>query len=359
MTHQTGAAAKKIDHSNFHRLEEDAAKIIPQGWFGYIRGGVGDEWTMRRNVEALNEKFIMPRVVTKLDHPDTSTSIFNTTLAFPCIMAPTAAHALCHAEGEKETARGVAQVGTIMCVSAYANIAANDLVQVADKAPWWFQVYSSNDQEVNKKLIDQAKDCGAKAVILTADETTESKPGADKINCFSFPLTEANLARFSKKKGQLINRSPGKFLQKIKPADIEKLASYSALPIIVKGIQTPEDAMLSIAAGAAAVYVSNHGGRHMDGSPGSFDVLPSIAQAVGGRVPIIFDSGIRRGQHVFKALASGADVVALGRPILYALALGGSQGVADVFTCLNKEFSMVMRLSGSKNIQDVKRASIS
>ncbi|MDN5954755.1 MAG: alpha-hydroxy-acid oxidizing protein, partial [Loigolactobacillus coryniformis] len=130
------------------------------------------------------------------------------------------------------------------------------------------------------------------------------------------------------------------------------------LPVIVKGIQSPEDALLAIGAGAQGIYVSNHGGRQLNGGPASFDVLHEIAQAVNGRVPIIFDSGVRRGSHVFKALANGADLVALARPIIYGLALGGAQGVASVVSHLNDELLIDMQLAGTKTIEDVKRAKL-
>lgn len=164
----------------------------------------------------------------------------------------------------------------------------------------------------------------------------------------------ANLNKYGQGKGQSISEIYARALQKIAPEHIEKIASYTGLPVIVKGIQSPEDAMLAIGAGASAVYVSNHGGRQLDGAPASFDVLASISKAVDKKVPVIFDSGIRRGQHVFKALASGADVVAIGRPAIYGLAVGGWQGVESVFDFFYRELAMVIQLTGTKTIEEVK-----
>ena len=144
--------------------------------------------------------------------------------------------------------------------------------------------------------------------------------------------------------------------QKINLDDVRFLAEYSGLPVIVKGLQTPEDALKAIGAGASGVWVSNHGGRQFGGAPGSFDTLPEIAAAVAGQVPIIFDSGIRRGEHIFKALASGADIVGLGRPILYGLALGGWKGVKSVLDYFEADLKRVMQLAGTQTIEDVKNA---
>ena len=133
------------------------------------------------------------------------------------------------------------------------------------------------------------------------------------------------------------------------PDDIKTIKEITNLPVIVKGIQSPEDAVIAISAGADGIWVSNHGGRQLDGGPASFEVLPKIAEVVNKRVPVIFDSGVRRGEHVFKALASGADLVAIGRPVIYGLNLGGAEGVTSVFEHLNKELSITMQLAGNKN----------
>lgn len=146
--------------------------------------------------------------------------------------------------------------------------------------------------------------------------------------------------------------------KKISPDDVRRIAKYTKLPVIVKGIESAEDALLAIGAGAEGIYVSNHGGRQLNGGPASIDVLYDVAKAVNHQVPIIFDSGVRRGSHVFKALASGADLVALARPIIYGLALGGAKGVSSVINHLNDELKIDMQLAGTKTIEDVKKAKI-
>lgn len=351
-------ADNELNIVNLASLEAEAAKIIPKGAFGYISGGAGDEWTMRRNVEAFNDRSIKPRVLADLEKPDMRTSILGIDIASPVIMAPTAAHGLSHVEGEMATARALAEAGSIMCISSYANTSIEQTAKAGNGAPQWFQLYMSKDDEFNKFLLDKAVNNGARAIVLTADATVGGNREADVVNSFTFPLPMANLAQFGSGKGEGIGAIYAKALQRIKPSDVEKVAGMSGLPVIVKGVQTPEDALLAMGAGAAAVYVSNHGGRQLDGGPGSFDVLESVAEAVCGRVPIIFDSGIRRGQHVFKALACGADVVGIGRPALYALALGGAKGVLSVFRHLNAELSMVMQLAGTKTVADIKKTTL-
>jgi isopentenyl diphosphate isomerase/L-lactate dehydrogenase-like FMN-dependent dehydrogenase len=170
----------------------------------------------------------------------------------------------------------------------------------------------------------------------------------------------ANLEKFSEGdgKGKGIGEIYAAAAQRIAPADVKHIKDITCLPVIVKGVQSPEDALLAIGAGADGIYVSNHGGRQLNGGPASFDVLQDIAKAVNHKVPIIFDSGVRRGSHVFKALASGADLVALARPIIYGLALGGADGVYSVVEHLNDEFKTIMQLAGTKTIDDVKHAKL-
>lgn len=357
-TYQAGNADKELEIVNLNALEAEAAKVIPPGAFGYIRGGAGDEWTMRRNQEAFNRKQIIPRVLADLEKPDTKTSLLGMEIAAPIVMSPAAAHGLAHVEGEVATARGVRDVGTIMGVSTYANTGIEETAAACGGSHWWFQLYMSKDDEFNRFLLEKAVKAGAKAVILTADATVGGNREDDVRNHFTFPLPMANLAQFGAGKGQGIGEIYAKALQDIKPSDVAKIAAISKLPVIVKGVQSPKDAETAIKAGAAGIYVSNHGGRQLDGGPGSFDVLPYIAEAVAGRVPIIFDSGIRRGQHVFKALASGADAVGIGRPVLYGLALGGEKGVASVFNHLIGELKMVMQLAGARDVAAIKKTKL-
>ncbi len=336
-------------------LETAVSEIIPQGGFDYIRGGAGTEVTMNRNVAAFDDVYIIPRVLTGVVEPNLSVSILGERISLPVIAAPAAAHGLAHVSAEAGTARGVADVGTIMCVSNYASSSLEDIAQAGRGAPQWFQLYLSKDDNFNRQIIKKVEDLGYKAIVLTVDAPVGGNRVADLRNNFKFPLELPNVAKKTvKTKGQGINKIFSSAKNYLVTYDVMWVKSVTKLPVIVKGIQHPDDAEKAILAGADAVWVSNHGGRQLDGAPAAFEVLPEIAMRVNKRVPIIFDSGIRRGQHVFKAIASGADIVAIGRPVIYGLALGGWRGVVDVFDWLKQDLERVMVLAGAHDVEDIK-----
>jgi L-lactate oxidase len=351
---------EKLDIINLNELEAQAKAIIPKGGFGYISGGSEDEWTLRENTNAFEHAQIVPRALTDMDDPETDTTVFGLNLKTPIMMAPTAAQGLAHAKGEVDTAKGVAAAGALMAQSTYSSTSIADTAAAGNGAPQFFQLYMSKDWDFNNHLLDQAKAAGVKAIILTVDATVDGYREADLRNKFQFPIPMANLTEYSEGdgSGKGIAEIYAAAAQKISAADVKRIADYTDLPVIVKGIQSPEDALFAIGAGAKGIYVSNHGGRQLNGGPASFDVLADVAKAVDHRVPIIFDSGVRRGSHVFKALASGADLVAMGRPVIYGLALGGAQGVQSVFEELNGELKIDMQLAGTKTIEDVKKAKL-
>lgn len=336
------------------RIEAQAKAILPQGGFGYIAGGAGDEWTMRENRTAFERRQIMPRVLTGHDQIDMRTSILGIPLASPVIVCPMGGQGLAHASAEAGMALGAAEAGSLMTLSTVSTLSMEQ-VAAASSGPKWFQLYLMQDAGVNRTLIQRAKAAGYKAIVLTVDTTATGNREADAINHFRFPLPFGNLSSGS---GGDIHALNSAFASKIGPRDIEFVVRESGLPVVVKGVSHPADALAAIRAGASAIQISNHGGRQLDGSPATFSVLPEVAKAVNGRVPIILDSGIRRGQDVFRALASGADVVGLGRPAYYGLALGGWKGVQAALNLLNQELKMVMQLAGTATVNDIKRAAL-
>lgn len=333
---------KAIKMTNVASLEARVQARMEKGAFGYIRGGAEDENNLRSNTESFDKKYIMPRVLQgiELKEIDLSTQLLGIPLKTPIIQAPMAAQGLAHASGELATAKGMAQVGSIFSLSTYGNKTIEEVANVSGKNPFFFQLYMSKNNQFNEFILAQAVKHGAKAIILTVDSPVGGYREEDIKNNFQFPLGFANLEMFARKNDDGSKTGKG--------------AGISEIYAQAKQAFTPEDAEIAIQAGAAGIWVSNHGGRQLDSGPSSFDMLPAIAKVVNKRVPVIFDSGVRRGSHVFKALASGADIVAVGRPVLYGLNLGGAQGVASVIEQLNKELTINMMLGGARNIEQVK-----
>lgn len=362
---QMSSKEKPLNIINLYELASEVSKSIDKGTFGYISGGAEDELVLESNSRSFNQKFILSRVMQGIEKSDIdlSTQLFGIPLATPIIQSPMAAQGLAHHDGELATAKGMVKAGSIFSLSTYSNKTIEEVAKISGESPFFFQFYLSKNAEFNDFILNYAKQNGAKAIIFTVDSTIVGYREDDVRNNFKFPWKFANLEVFEKymrdKHQARLGFSPGEVLAQTKQglvfSDIQYVKQLSGLPVIVKGIQSPVDAHYAIKAGADAIWVSNHGGRQLDSGPASFDMLPAIAKMVNKRVPIIFDSGVRRGSHVFKALASGADIVAVGRPILYGLNLGGAEGVNSVIEHLNKELRINMQLGGVKNIEQVQQ----
>ena len=345
-----------IEIIDVNDLENRAAAVIPKGGFDYIAGGAESENTLRRNISAFEEFDIVPRVLQGVDKPELNTSILGIDISLPVIVAPAAAHGLAHISAEAGTARGAAESGTIMSISNYASSSLQDIAAAGAGAPQWFQLYLSKDDAFNRQIVRLAESLGMRAIVLTVDAPIGGNRFRDAKNNFKFPLELPNVAKKSgETKGQGIGAIFAAAQNRFASDTVRYVKSFTKLPVIVKGIQHPDDAEDAIAAGADAIWVSNHGGRQLDGAPASIEVLPEIAKRVNKRVPIIFDSGIRNGTHIFKAIALGADVVAIGRPVIYALSLGGWMGVVSLFDYLKKDLQRVMWLAGAQTVEDIKK----
>ena len=344
-----------IEIIDVNDLESRAATVIPRGGFDYIAGGAETEGTLQRNITAFDEFDIVPRVLRGVDNPDLSTSILGVDISLPVIVAPAAAHGLAHISAEAGTARGAAAAGTIMAISNYASAPLADIAAAGGGAPQWFQLYLSKDDAFNRQIVRLAESLGMRAIVLTVDAPIGGNRFRDAENNFKFPLELPNVAKKSgDTKGQGISSIFAAAQNKFASDTVRYVKSFTRLPVIIKGIQHPDDADAAIEAGADAIWVSNHGGRQLDGAPASIEVLPEIAARVNKRVPIIFDSGIRNGTHIFKAIALGADVVAIGRPVIYVLSLGGWMGVVSLFDYLKSDLRRVMWLAGAQTVDDIK-----
>ncbi|HEW4612768.1 TPA: L-lactate oxidase [Streptococcus pneumoniae] len=325
MSYKTSNAEGHVDFINTYDLEPMAQQVIPKAAFGYIASGAEDTFTLRENIRAFNHKLIVPHTLCDVENPSTEIEFAGEKLSSPIIMAPVAAHKLANEQGEVATARGVHEFGSLYTTSSYSTVDLPEISEALQGTPHWFQFYFSKDDGINRHIMDRVKAEGYKAIVLTADATVGGNREVDKRNGFVFPvgmpIVEEYLPEGAGKSMDFVYKSAK---QRLSPRDVEFIAEYSGLPVYVKGPQCREDVERSLAAGASGIWVTNHGGRQIDGGPAAFDSLQEVAEAVDRRVPIVFDSGVRRGQHVFKALASGADLVAIGRPVIYGLALGGS-----------------------------------
>lgn len=345
---------------NVDELEEKVKKVIPEGAYYYIASGSENEWTWRNNTAAFNHYQIIPRALTDMDNPKTDTEFMGMKLKTPIMISPIACHGIAHKDAEVATQKGAAAAGALFSSSTYANKSVEDIAAAAPDAPRFFQLYLSKDWKFNEMVFNAIKKAGYKGIFLTVDALVSGYREANLRTNFTYPVPLDFFKRYigAKGEGQSVAQMYAASAQKIGPEDVKRIKEETGLPVIVKGVMSVEDAYKSIGAGADGIYITNHGGREVDGSPATIDVLPEIAKAVNHRVPIIFDSGVRRGSHVFKALSLGADMVGIGRPYLYGLALGGAKGVKSVIDQLDKELLIDMQLTGCKTIDDVKHAKI-
>src|SRR5262245_27738963 len=344
----------KLQIVNLLDLEAEAQKILPSGGFGYISGGSGNNWTRRENTEAFSRVQIEPQTMSGVAEVDRTTGILGSKLSMPVFIPPMGSHGRAHVEKEAATSKGAAAAGTLMTTSTVSNLSMEEIAS-HNPGPKWFQLYCPTDRGYARELLQRAKAAGYTAIAPTVDNVY-SYPREENIR--SGFVTPASLGMGNLPRG--VDEATGRRMiaarkRDLSWDDLEWLKKESGLPVVPKGVQSAKGARTAIERGLDGVWVSNHGGRAFDGVQATITVLPRIAQAVDGRIPIIFDSGVRRADHVFKALALGANVVGCGRPVMYGLALGGAQGVQSVLEHLRDHLMVVMRLAGAANIKSITR----
>ena len=344
---------------NVHDFEEAARTQLDPGAYAYFAGGAGDERTLRANVEAFARWELRPRVLVDVSEVSTATTVLGEEIAFPLLVAPTAFQRLAHPEGEFATARAAAAAGTVTCLSTLSSVSPPELAAAVPGAPLWFQLYWSRDRGFTRDLVASAEEAGFRAIVLTVDFPVAGRRERDLRAEFTLPddLPAPNLpvtlARkdFHAALGDIVDTT-------LTWRDLEWLRSASSLPLAVKGVLTAEDGLLAAEHGAAAIVVSNHGGRQLDAVPATLDVLPEIAEAVGDRVEVLLDGGIRRGTDVLEALALGARAALAGRAVLWGLAAAGEEGVARVLALLRQEIEIGLKLLGCPRPGDVTRTHV-
>lgn len=342
------------------------AKLNKKAW-DYYSSGAGDEVTLRDNQLAFERLKISPRILRDVSQRHMKTTVLGEALEFPILIAPMAFQCLAHPEGEIATARAASQAGIGMVLSTLATKSLEEVAAVrhspiATGAPQWFQLYIHRDRGLTRALVERAYTAGYQALCLTVDAPLLGCRERDKRNQFALPpgLELANLTTLSELELPHAAGESGLFTyftQQLDPSitwhDLEWLQSLYPLPLVVKGILRPEDAVRAVEYGAKAIVVSNHGGRQLDGAIASLDALATVVEAVAHRAEVLVDGGIRRGVSIFKALALGAKAVLLGRPVLWGLAVGGEAGVSHVIKLLQDELDLTMALCGCTSLQDI------
>jgi len=335
---------------NLDDYERVAAERIPAGPLAYFTGGAGDERTLAENRAAFARRRIVPRVMRDVASIDTGVELFGRRWPTPIWIAPTALQRMAHPDGELATARAAAARGITMAVSTSASTDVSDIASVG--GPRWFQVYLLADPGPRKRLIERAVEHGYEALLLTVDLARIGRRERDLRVGFRIP-DDVQIPNVMAAAGVTADEVASvAFTDSMTWDDLDWLAGFG-LPVIVKGVLHPDDARLAIDHGAAAIDVSNHGGRQLDGAIASLDALPGIVDAVAGRVPVLLDGGVRRGVDMLVALALGATAVGIGRPVIWGLGVDGEAGVGAVLDLLTAEFENAMALSGAASLKDL------
>ena len=385
-----------------HRLEAAARRAMSPEAFAYVAGGAGTESTMRANREAFERWRIVPRVLRDVERRDTTATLFGRRLPAPVLLAPIGVLEMAHADADLAVARAAAAEGVPMIFSSQASVSMEACARAMGAAPRWFQLYWSRSDELVASFVRRAEDCGCDAIVLTLDTTMLgwrprdldlaylpflrgmgiAQYTSDPVFLASLdqpmpgpavpraPVNASTLRAFA----QMLRRHRGPLREKLRSGapraavqrfiatysrpslrwdDLDALRRLTDLPILLKGILHPEDASEAVRRGVDGVIVSNHGGRQVDGAIGALDALPDVAAAIGGRIPVLLDSGIRTGADVLKALALGASAVCLGRPYAYGLAIGGMEGVREVVRNLLADFDLTLGLAGCASVSEL------
>jgi 4-hydroxymandelate oxidase len=353
-----------IDAINLAELERLARERLTSSAWDYYASGSDDEITLRRNVEGYRRLALHHRVLVDVSRRDPRARVLGEPVSMPVLVAPTAFHRLAHADGELAAVRAAGAAGTIFVLSTLSNTRVEDVVAAAT-GPVWFQLYVYRDRAATEALVRRVEAAGVRALVLTVDTPQLGRREADVRNRFALPdgLRIENL----RGAGEL-DRLPtavadsglaAYFAALVDPGlswrDVVWLRGITRLPLLLKGIVRADDARRAVDAGVAGIVVSNHGGRQLDGGPATIDVLPAVADAVGGAVEVLVDGGVRRGTDVLKAVALGARAVLVGRPILWGLAVDGEAGATAALAMLAREIDAAMALCGCPDVAAMTR----
>jgi 4-hydroxymandelate oxidase len=343
--------------ADYERLAEE--QLEPGPW-AYLAGGSGDEWTLHENRVAFARWTFRPRILRDVAEISTATTVLGTPVGLPVIVAPVAYQQLYHPDGECATARGAAAAGAGMAVSTFSTRSHEEIAAAAPGLVQWCQLYVFQDRGVTREHLAGAAAAGCRAVVLTVDTPRLAQRERDLRVGFELP-SDLPLPYARAAVGEAAHNPADQFAlldSSVSWRDLEWIASEGQLPVVLKGVVTAEDAELAVEHGAAAVVVSNHGGRQLDGAPATLDALPEVADAVAGRMEVYLDGGIRRGSDVAKAIALGARGVLSGRAPVFGLAVAGEDGVRHVLELLRDELMLALCLLGCTSPAELTRAHV-
>jgi isopentenyl diphosphate isomerase/L-lactate dehydrogenase-like FMN-dependent dehydrogenase len=368
-----GLAGEAPEHPTaLVELERRAAEALEPEPRGYVWGGAGTGDTMRANLDAFRRHRLVPRMLRDISQRSLATTVLGTELPAPVLLAPVGVQTIVHPDGELASARGAAQVGVPVVASTAADRSLEQIAEASGDTPRWFQLYWPRDDAITESLVRRAEAAGYSALVVTLDTIELAWRPVDLGHGYLPFLQGTGIAQFTsdpafraaleKPPEEDLPAAVGHWAQVINRVvtwdDLAELRSMTKLPILLKGILHPDDARKAQRRGIDGVIVSNHGGRQVDGAIAALDALPGVAEAVGDDMTVLFDSGIRSGADVVKALALGADAVLLGRPYLWGLALDGAAGVETVLRMLLAELDLTLALCGYARPAEVDREAV-
>jgi isopentenyl diphosphate isomerase/L-lactate dehydrogenase-like FMN-dependent dehydrogenase len=351
---------------SFEALEQKAREIMSPEAFAYIAGGAGAEDTISNNTRSFNKWQIVPRMMGDVSKRSIGVELFGTKLPSPVLLAPVGVLSIAHPEAELAVARAAKSLQIPQVVSTVSSKTIEEIATVHNEHPHWFQLYWGSDDDFTRSIIGRAEKAGYNAIVVTVDTRLFAWRESDiqnaylpflygegLANYFSDPVFLSKVGDPEKNKMETMMHFARCFSNSSSTwSDLAVIRKATKLPVIIKGILHADDAKKAIDNGADGVIVSNHGGRQMDGAAGALDMLANVAEAVADKTTVLFDSGIRRGADVFKAMALGAKAVLLGRPYAYGLALAGEQGVKEVVANLLADIDLTLGLAGCNSWQD-------
>ena len=372
---------------NFEDFRKLAKKRLPSPIFHYIDGGADDETTLKRNTNSFDDCDLVPNILKSVGEPDLSTTVFGRKIDMPIFLSPTAMQSLYHPDGDKASARAAEKFGTMYSMSTMASFSIEEIANISS-GPKLFQLYIHKDKSFTDDLIDRCKRANFDGLCLTVDTLVAGNRERDHRTGFTTPpkFTLESLMNFAIKPGWLFRYFTNKKFElanikhktdkgtnitksvidyvneqydpKMNWEDAEYCVKKWEGPFALKGVMSVEDAKKAVDIGCTAIIISNHGGRQLDGSRTPFDQLKAISDAVGDKLEIILDGGVRRGTHVLKALAAGATACSFGKAFLFSLGAGGQQGVERLLQNMHDEIRRNMILMGCKNVKELDRSKI-